>query len=232
MKYKAVFFDAGETLVHPHPSFPELFSQILQGEGYDLEPKAISDRILVISERFKQAALENELWSTSPERSKAFWLSVYRIFLEEIGVPSDEGLDHVLYEAFSDDGNYRLFEDVEPVLARLHEAGLTLGIISNFEEWLEVLLERLDITRYLPVRVISGIEGVEKPDPEIFEIALSRAGVSAQNSVYVGDNPVFDIEPAAAVGMFPVLIDRRKRHEELNGTRITSMAELPALIGM
>jgi len=99
VKYKAVFFDAGETLVHPHPSFPELFSQILQGEGYDLEPKAISDRILVISERFKQAALENELWSTSPERSKAFWLSVYRIFLEEIGVPSDEGLDHVLYEA-------------------------------------------------------------------------------------------------------------------------------------
>jgi 5-methyltetrahydropteroyltriglutamate--homocysteine methyltransferase len=45
VKFKAVFFDAGETLVHPHPSFPELFSEILAREGYDLAPQVVADRI-------------------------------------------------------------------------------------------------------------------------------------------------------------------------------------------
>ena len=185
--FAAVFFDAGETLVHPHPSFPELFSQIVRREGHDLDPQTIADRILVISDRFKQAALENELWTTSPEKSRAFWLSVYEIFLGEVGLPTDDGLGEVLYREFTDRANYRLFEDVPPVLERLAAAGLTLGVISNFEEWLERLLEELGVTRYFDVRVLSGAEGVEKPDPRIFRLALERAGVPAQRAVYVGD---------------------------------------------
>jgi putative hydrolase of the HAD superfamily len=233
VKYKAVFFDAGETLVHPHPSFPEMFCDVLAGEGYDLAPEIVSERIAVISDRFKEAAVENQLWTTSRERSKAFWLSVYRIFLDELEIDTEEDgrLNEVLYDAFSDHTNYRLFEDVDPVLGRLAGEGLILGVISNFEDWLEILLERLDVTKYFPIRVISGVEGIEKPDPAIFRIALERAGVDAAEAVYVGDNPHFDVEPAAAVGMFPVLIDRRNRHAEVPSARIVSMADLPGLVG-
>jgi putative hydrolase of the HAD superfamily len=141
-------------------------------------------------------------------------------------------LNEVLYEAFSDHTNYRLFDDVDPALARLDAEGILLGVISNFEDWLEILLERLDVTKYFPIRVISGVEGIEKPDPAIFRIALERAGIDAADAVYVGDNPHFDVEPAAAIGMFPVLIDRRNRHPQAPGARIDSMAELPALVGL
>jgi putative hydrolase of the HAD superfamily len=228
----AVFFDAGETLVHPHPSFAELFSLVLRREGHDVDATTVNDRILVISDRFKQAALDEELWTTSPERSRSFWLSVYDIFLEALGLPRHDGLGDVLYSEFTDVANYSLFEDVPPVLRRLRAAGLTLGVVSNFEEWLEGLLEELGVRDEFDVRVISGIEGMEKPDPRIFRLALERAGVRAEESVYVGDNPHFDVEPAAAVGMFPVLIDRRGRHPDHPGARVDTMADLLPLLGV
>ncbi len=230
--YRAVFFDAGETLVHPHPTFPDLFSQILGREGFDVPADTIRDRIHVVFDRFRQAAETNELWTTSPERSRAFWHDVYGIFFRELGIPTGDGLIDVVYREFTDVANYSLFEDVVPVLERLHVAHLTLGVISNFEEWLEQLLEEFGVTAFFDVRVISGVEGLEKPDPRIFRLAMERAGVEPGSCVYVGDNPEFDVDPAAAVGMFPVLIDRRARFPDAGGARITSLDQLPAVIGL
>jgi len=82
------------------------------------------------------------------------------------------------------------------------------------------------------VMVVSGVEGMEKPDPRLFELAMTRAGVAPQDSVYVGDNPEFDVDPALAVGMFPILIDRRGRFPEAPGARIGSMGELPGVLGL
>jgi putative hydrolase of the HAD superfamily len=229
---RAVFFDAGETLVYPHPSFPELFAQVVREQGLDLDPAVVRDNMFVIADRFREAAREGELWSTSPERSRRFWSDVYRLFLDRLGLPFEDGLAHKLYTTFSDVGNYRLFPDVPPILARLQGAGLTLGVVSNFEEWLARLLESLGVDRFFQVRVISGVEGVEKPDRQIFELALDRAGVSARESVYVGDSPTFDVEPAREVGMLAVLIDRRGRFPEHDGIRLSSLEELPAVLGL
>ncbi len=232
MRYRAVFFDAGETLVHPHPTFPDLFSKVLAREGYDVDTEMIRERIHVVSDRFAHAAETNELWTTTPERSRAFWHDVYGIFFRELGISDANGLIDTVYAEFTDLANYALFEDVVPMLRRVRDAGLRLGIISNFEEWLERLLDQLRVREYFDVRVISGVEGMEKPDPRIFELAMSRAGVDAASSVYVGDSPKFDVEPAAALGMLPVLIDRRERFPDAPGTRITSMQELPSVLGL
>ncbi|HEX6230354.1 MAG TPA: HAD-IA family hydrolase [Actinomycetota bacterium] len=232
MRYAAVFFDAGETLVHPHPTFPDLFAQVLRREGFDVSPDTVRDRIHVVFDRFKQAADTNELWTTTREKSRAFWHDVYGIFLRELGIPDGDGLIDTVYAEFTDLANYALFEDVVPALDHLEESGLRLGVVSNFEEWLERLLERLGVRRYFEVRVISGVEGLEKPDPRIFELAMERAGVRPTESVYVGDNPEFDVDPALAVGMFPVLIDRRGRFPDASGVRITSMDQLPGVLGL
>lgn len=232
MTYAAVFFDAGETLVHPHPTFPDLFARILQREGYDVDPETIRDRTHVVFDRFKQAADTNELWTTSPERSRRFWHEVYGIFLRGLGIEGDDGLIDRVYAEFTDLANYALFEDVPPTLDKLRDAGLELGVVSNFEEWLEQLLEDLGVIGYFGVRVVSGVEGMEKPDPRIFRLAMDRAGVRPEESVYVGDNPEFDVGPAAAVGMFPVLIDRRGRFPDAEGITIASMDELPGVLGL
>lgn len=232
MRYRAVFFDAGETLVYPHPSFPDLLARVLRREGHAVETTDIREKVHVVSSIFTEAAQRGELWSTSRERSQRFWTKVYSALLAELGLPFEDGLRQAVYETFTDLTNYRLFPDVVETLERLRDAGLVLGVVSNFEEWLERLLESLEVTRFFGVRVISGAEGVEKPDPRIFRLALDRTGMLPAESVYVGDSPSFDVEPARAVGMFAVLLDRRGRHADHPGPRITSLQHLPATIGM
>ena len=232
MKHRAVFFDVGETLVHPHPSFPELFDRVLRREGVRVDPSSTREALYLVSDRFSRAAKANELWTTSAERSKGFWLSTYREMLDRLGLLNGEHLAEKLYVEFTDLSNYHLFEDVLPVLELLETHGLRLAVVSNFEEWLERLLESLDVTRFFDVRVISGVEGLEKPDPRIFRIALERAGVAAAESVYVGDSPEFDVAPASAVGMLPVLLDRRGRYPDHPGVRITNLEDLPAALGL
>jgi putative hydrolase of the HAD superfamily len=231
MTYRAVFFDAGETLVHPYPSFPELLVEVLRQQGFEADPATVREKIHVVSDRFMEAAEGGELWSTSAERSREFWASIYRSLLAEMGFPFGKQVAKALYHTFTDVSNYRAFPDAVPVLEQLRDAGYRLGVVSNFEEWLERLLESLDVSRFFEVQVISGIEGYEKPDTRLFKLALDRLGAEPDTSVYVGDNPYFDIEPARSIGMFAVLIDRRERFPDHDGPRITTLGELPPLIG-
>ncbi len=233
---RAVFFDAGETLVYPHPSFVELFAEVLGEEGHPIEAETVQEVVHASSESFNELMLSETAlnWSTSPERSRALWDVVYRVFLKETGIPEreHERVVQALYDRFRSIASYRLYPDVMPTLERLQKMDLTLGLISNFEDWLEQLLETLEVSRFFDVTVISGIEGVEKPNTRIFDIALERAKMDAAHSVYVGDNPIFDAEPARQAGMLPVIIDRRDRHTDSEFTRITSMEDLPAAIGL
>ncbi|MBA3691643.1 MAG: HAD-IA family hydrolase [Actinobacteria bacterium] len=230
MRFRAIFFDAGETLVHAHPSFPQLFADVLAREGFAVGVDAVHGQMEHVSERFSQAARDEELWTTSPARSRAFWLSVYERFLRGLGLPTDDGLHEILYGEFTDLANYALFDDVPPTIAELRRRGALLGVVSNFEEWLERLLERLGVLEAFDVRVVSGLEGMEKPDLRIYRLALERAGVEAADAAFVGDNPEFDVDPPAALGMFPVLIDRRDRYGGFEGTRIRRLTDLPAVL--
>ena len=230
-----MFFDAGETLLHPHPSFPELFVEVLRERGVSVDPDAVVEGMTHFSERFHDTVSSDEhrLWSTSPDRSRAFWFAIYRDFLAELGIEDPGGeLPEALYTRFTDLASYRLHPDAVPAIERLHEAGVTLGLISNFEEWLERLLDALDVARYFAVQVISGIEGVEKPDPKIFHLALERTGATPETSAYVGDSPFFDVEAAREVGMVPVLIDRRDRYPDADGIRVTSLEQIPERLGI
>ena len=230
MRYRAVFFDAGETLVHPAPSFPELFARTVTEAGHPRTADQIVDGLTMVSDEFARAAVEEELWTTHPDRSRRFWVRVYERFLEALDIPAANGLTDTLYGTFTTIENYEAFDDVVPTLRRLRDEGYVLGVISNFEPWLEELLAHLSLDVLLPVRVISGLEGVEKPDPVIFRLALERTGLPPDEVAYVGDIPDFDIVPTAALGMFPVLIDRRERHPDHVGTRVTDLRVVPDVL--
>jgi putative hydrolase of the HAD superfamily len=228
----AVLFDAGETLLHPYPSFAELLSSTLAAEGHRVSPEQIRANGHVVSERFLRAARDGERWSTSEATSRAFWGSVYGVMLEAFGLQLDDRLAARVYATFTDPESYRLFPDVLPTLGLLRRRGLGLGLVSNFEAWLVRLLDHLGLADRLEVAVISGVEGVEKPDPAIFRLALERIRLPAEAVAYVGDNPYFDVEPANAVGMRAILLDRRDRHPDHTGIRITSLRELPGVMGL
>ena len=91
-------------------------------------------------------------------------------------------------------------------------------------------MDLLGVRDSFSIRVVSGLVGIEKPDPRIYELALERAVVAAADAVFVGDNPEFDVVPPRSLGMFTVLIDRRGRYEGHDGARIADMSELPDLL--
>lgn len=59
--------------------------------------------------------------------------------------------------------------------------------------------------------MFSGLEGVEKPDPKIYEIALQKAGdISPEEALHIGDSFRKDYIPAKSRGMHALLLDRFK----------------------
>jgi HAD superfamily hydrolase (TIGR01549 family) len=230
VRFRAVFFDVGETLVHVDPTFADLFVTVLAGAGHERSVDDVRDASAHVYARFSEAARDGSMWTTTPERSRAFWTSVYERMLGELGVADDNGLASVLHREFTRMENYVLFDDVLPAIESLLASGVLLGVVSNFEAWLEDWFGAHELLELFPVRVISGIEGIEKPDERIFQLALDRASVSAEESAYVGDNPEFDVDPPAALGMFPVLVDRRERFPDHRGARVTDLRELPAIL--
>ncbi|PSB47333.1 HAD family hydrolase [Chamaesiphon polymorphus] len=82
-------------------------------------------------------------------------------------------------------------------LDKLKQQGYLLGIISNGRGVFQMsAISGLGINDYFDVILISEIEKIRKPQPEIFHRAIDRLGSSAQNSVFVGDNPETDITGA------------------------------------
>src|SRR5437867_3752640 len=113
-------------------------------------------------------------FSLSTDRSREFWLWVYEVFLEELGYAraAHGELPELLLHTFTRPETYRLYPDVRPVSRALRRAGLTLGVISNWEGWLERLMTKLGIYGHFNAISVSGLVGVEKPDPGIFLHAL------------------------------------------------------------
>lgn len=228
---EVVFFDAGETLLGPHPSFHELFSQVCKEHGYEVSARrvlkvqnALAPHLIDLGE---DTGVQNP--SFSSEASQKFWGYLYARFLRELEI-RDLDLAAALLERFSDSSSYMLFPDALPVLRDLQSRGYRLGLISNFEQWLEERLVELEVGQLFDVSVISGFVLIEKPDPAIYSLALKRAGVPPQRAVHVGDSISMDVEPASSVGMHTVLLDRSGRYREEPVPRIESLQDLPPLL--
>ena len=126
-----------------------------------------------------------------------------------------------------------LDENTEKLLRTLH-GKYKLGIISNFAipECVHKLLKTHDLDKLFDAIVVSGAVNKRKPSPEIFERALKALGVSASETVFVGDTLDADIEGAKAVGMKAVYIERRiEKVEQVRPDQtIKSLSELPMVL--
>ena len=216
-----VLFDAGDTLLAPAPSFQGRFVAVAADHGLPLEEAAVD---AAIADAVRAASWPSD-W-TDPATQRSFWVGFYRQVLAGLG--HDDGVNRdlaeALFAAFSDPAGYRLFDDARPALEELAGRGVTLGVVSNFEPWLEDILALQGVDHLFAVVAISGKLGVAKPDPAIFRWAVQEAGADPAATVHVGDQPVNDVDAARAVGLTPVLIDRFARYPEPNGThRVESL---------
>lgn len=91
----------------------------------------------------------------------------------------------------------------------------SVGILTTVSPHREIIDEMLGIYRHFDYVILSCKEGMQKPDPRFFEIALRRAGVKAEEMVFLDDREV-NVKGAQAFGIKAIhYVDKTKALEEL-----------------
>lgn len=122
-----------------------------------------------------------------------------------------------------------LSENLEQARAR----GLRLAVVSNSEGKLSELLARLSLDHHFELVIDSALEGVRKPDPEIFRRALTRLKIAPEAALYAGDIPEVDVVGARSASIDAVLIDTYDHYPEYrDAPRFSSVVALLAALGI
>lgn len=203
---RAILFDAGNTLIRMDLA---AIARELSGHGVTVTPEALqraewTTRVRIDTELFApNAAVSTESRDTSERYT--------RYMLESVGA-TDPALQAAMV-AWRRGYNVPvgLWTVAEPeaaaALAFAREAGLVTGVVSNSNGTIRRILESLDLARHLDFILDSHEEGVEKPDPRFFELALRHAGVAAHEAAYIGDLYSIDVIGARRAGIRAVLMD-------------------------
>jgi putative hydrolase of the HAD superfamily len=188
---KAVLFDLDGTLWDRDGAVRQIFQA---------QHDAFPELVHVPKDRYVDRAM------TLDNRGRRTKREVYQQIVKEFNLPLSLGNTlHADFRAKYRDC-YALFPDVLPTLRRLAELGLKLGIITNGNaSHQEPKIVGLGLATLVDTTLISGNEGVRKPDPAIFERALQRLGITADTAWFVGDNADADVRGAKEAGMTAVL---------------------------
>ena len=220
MPVTTILFDAGGTLVFP--SFARIAAE-LAAAGHPVDP----DDLARADVRVRFELDRPEIIAATNDGSR------FDRYLN--GLAHGAGLATVPADvlarlrAYHDVQN--LWEDVPsdvPVALERLRGRFRLGVVSNANGTVRAKLARVGLAPFFQTIVDSAEEGVEKPDPRIFAIALARMGVAAAETAYVGDLFHVDVVGAAAAGLTPYLLDPFDLHAARTVARIRALDELAA----
>jgi putative hydrolase of the HAD superfamily len=212
-RIEAVLLDVGGTLIECRPSAAELYASTLSRWGPSVRGEEVEPIFRAAWEQATQAhppGLDRYHELKGGERE--WWGALLRRVLGELGHPAPwEPVLDELFEAFSSPELWHVYPEVHEVLVELRRRGLRLGVLSNWDSRLPALLARLDLAAYFDAVLVSALEGIEKPAPEIFERAAARLRADPRVCLHAGDSPLDDVRGAEAAGVFAVLVDREWR---------------------
>ena len=226
-RYSTILFDVGGTLLR--------FNLDLLARAYLDAAVPLGLTLDFAQTQTVLAALERELpirqqhrpLSLQEDNGQVFWDEFYADGFRRLGVKADTSAAAAHIRARFQRAEFEtLFDDVIPALDALRSNGFALGILSNFSANLENILRQVGVHPYFSFFVVSAIAGVEKPDPQIFELALRAANRPRAEIVYIGDSIFHDVEGARQAGMEAILVDRQDQYRDWKGTRVRDLHEL------
>lgn len=193
---RALFFDVGGTLLRPHPSVGAVYATVAARHG-------ITTTANEMERAFRQSwtALKGPDLTVS---RKEWWRE---LVFRTLGQENDACFEE-LYETFAGPDVWQIYPDVEETLRDARSRGLHVGVISNWDERLRPLLDKIGLAQCFDSITISCEVGAEKPRAEIFLAALHAANVYAGEAVHIGDSYDEDVRGAENVGMTALLVDR------------------------
>lgn len=216
-----MFLDAGGVLVHPN-------WQRVAGALARHGVRTMASALAAAEPRGKKRLDSGETIDATNDRQRGW--TYFNLVLDEAGIAQSDATRAALDELHAYHQMQNLWEtvhdDVRPALATLRRGGYRLVVVSNANGTLRRAFDRLGLTAAFDVVLDSCEEGVEKPDPRFFEIALARSGAERASTIHVGDMYHVDIVGARAAGIEPVLLDLGDLYPEADCARVRSVGGL------
>jgi HAD superfamily hydrolase (TIGR01549 family) len=219
-RYRTVFLDAGGVIITP--DFPRLAAALAR-RGIAASPEA-----LAAAEPYVKQELDHGPTIQATDDSRRGYVYFDRI-LELAGIPASPAATEAVEELVSFNDREGAFDVVTPgavdALTRLRQASCQLVVVSNSNGRVRRILRRTGIAPHVDLVLDSCEEGVEKPDPRIFEIALERSRADRRATIHCGDIYHIDVVGARAAGLRAVLLDSAGLYRDADCPRVQSLPE-------
>jgi HAD superfamily hydrolase (TIGR01509 family) len=223
---ETVFLDAGGVLVHPN--FDRVAAR-LRAHGVNAIAEALRQ-----AEPLAKRDLEDPSFirgSDDDSRGLVYFATVLR----RVGIEIDDRVRAALTELRAYHAANNLWETpapgLVPFLSRLRARGLRRVVVSNANGTLHAHFDRLGLTPHFDAVFDSHVEGVEKPDPRFFEIALERSGSARASTVHVGDFYEIDVVGARHAGLEAILLDPADVNRDRDCVRVRTLDDLARALG-
>ncbi len=221
MALETVFLDAGGVLLYPNWW---RVSDALAQYGVAVSP----DALMRADPRARRELDDMGVIGGTTDASRG-WL-FFDLVLAHAGIGRSEATAAALTDLHAYHRSSNLWEYVPPyvvpALETLRARGLRLVVVSNANGTLLAHMERLGLTARFDHILDSQDEGVEKPDPRFFEIALTRSGARKETTIHVGDLYYVDVIGARNAGLRGVLLDEANLRPDADCPRVQSLDQL------
>lgn len=216
---QACLFDAYGTLFDVHSAVAK-------------EAKALGDKAQAVSATWRQKQLEYT-WLRSLMRAHADFWQVTGDALDY--ALSAQGVDDPALRARLMELYLRLdaYPEVPDTLKRLRTSGRRTGILSNgAPNMLSAAVEAAGLSDLLDDTITVEPVGIYKPDPEVYQLGVTRSGVAAERICFVSAN-AWDVAGAAHFGFKVAWLNRfGQPPENLPGKPLAQISTLDEVAGL
>jgi putative hydrolase of the HAD superfamily len=209
---RAVLFDLDDTLVLfdgvGRPAWREVCARRAPALG--LPPEALFEAIQQVARAYWSDAERHRMGRLALLETR---VALVAEALVRLGRPDAAGA-RALADEYSalQESRIELFPDALPVLEALRAAGVGLALVTNGNAMLQRRkIDRFGLDRYFTACLVEGELGFGKPDRRVFEAALGALGTGPEETSCVGDNLVWDVGAAQALGIHGVWKDTYRR---------------------
>jgi putative hydrolase of the HAD superfamily len=219
-----VIFDAFNTLVTSRPDSRQTFLTGLR------QASARASAAMLAALHAASEGLDHSEWSGS-RQAYCQWAAETLAALPQMGADLDASFAPRVVPALEQLHQAPMVArpGAADCLAELKNAGFTIAVCSNWGWDLAADLARTGLAGHIDLFVTSAQAGYRKPHSRIYQATLGRAGFSAQDAVFVGDNLQTDALGPARIGVRSVLLApsaRQRMHRE----QVAALADVPRLI--
>lgn len=198
-----------QTASGPVRSSAPALHKVLQDFGYNDPVEKVHQAL--VATWLRSEDLRRADYREISARERLGWL------LEDLEIEADNRLVELLEETHSESLLQAMvpIKGAEELLQTLYSR-LPIGMVSNFDRTATVLeaLRRLDLAGYFTCVVVSESAGVVKPHPKIFAAGAAGLGLPPEEILFVGDQPLADIQGARDAGMHTIWYGYRPEQKD------------------